>query len=1084
MKNEINIYIPIYLNIIQDKLGIICPSFLGNNMESTEDYNQIAKAQAYVDIHMNHGNSIDSSQLIHKYGMDSNVASKMLRDFENRRSSTVNNRPLPMKPKQLPSKPLPTYNKVMNNNNYDDIKEDINVDNNDNSNDNNINTELPLGWAKLRDKDGFFYFNVVSEERRRTRPTEDDAVNELYEPPKPIIKNKYKNNDKINGNHHYSKSNISNNRNHNNINNKKHNKLDRSLTSKQLLNTETTVLHSFKPKKPANINEFNNDEARRISQGSTVFMQVLEQSNQKKMQSDLSKQTTWDGLFAAVAQNAPIMDHFLIFRAMRSVAENLFNENDKYRCLYVDNKKVQQRILSRVGGYEYLRGLGFREIDNRRLQCDKPNFDIVSAAIQSVNKKIKALTNNENNNKKPIKKSNKNNKRKKNINNYNRNIKKNRNSNGFETMKVQRKYNIPNRSIKPKKPMNSYSKSYYGSKTMKPVKHGVYTNKIHKPTDVTHQFNNVGLLNGFGDATNAIQFGNNNYSQSSRQFKDPKTQYQQQYKQIQSARQFKKLPPKPNKIMPSIPKYSDQDSDDEKAELLVRTPQNNGDHFMNNNNNNNNHNNNSNHNNRALPPNPNNNNNFSSFFRNENFSSKHHLINNKPLPPNKPKILNSKSKSKQKIIKHKPLPKNKPLPHINKDRDNITRLRNGSKYGRKKRKRSIFDVLIPNRAPKKPLPIRSISPPNKRNKKKKKGKHKRKISKQTPINETNVEDAVDQAFDIRSVMSYDDMDLARLDIESNMDEDVESLFNYDNNKSHNNKFNNNHNNNIFNRDEYKFDAIDEMKENERQSFSLSQKKNKKWNDINDRNKMNNKNIRFGYNQNNNISIPKNNKFNNNNNSIKSRSYNNSNNNNKRDLQMKPQKRFHKSEGIIVMDPKIKQMADEMNETKSNKKKLRRKSKQLRRSIGKMFKKNKKDDDVFTLDQLKALANAPKNDEINDSDFVNSEISSPRARNNLINELEREIECKFDDGVIVRFDAPIGITSLQFIERALIKRGLNTHNKNEFNLCIEDPSPLSDSDMIITLQDNAYPIRQLPRMKQTLNLNDPKYLIKYNHDEYT
>eukprot|EP01083_Nonionella_stella_P094061 263814_1 len=41
-----------------------------------------------------------------------------------------------------------------------------------------------------------------------------------------------------------------------------------------------------------------------------------------------------------------------MFKTLRSIAENLFDEDDKYRILYADNKKVQQRILSRIGGYE------------------------------------------------------------------------------------------------------------------------------------------------------------------------------------------------------------------------------------------------------------------------------------------------------------------------------------------------------------------------------------------------------------------------------------------------------------------------------------------------------------------------------------------------------------------------------------------------------------------------------------------------------------------------------------------------------------------------------------------------------------
>ena len=80
-------------------------------------------------------------------------------------------------------------------------------------------------------------------------------------------------------------------------------------------------------------------------------------------------------LIDAIYLNLTPADYVTCFKALRSIAENLFDEDDKYRILYADNKKVQQRILSRIGGYEFLRGLGFREVTKRKLICEEPDFD-------------------------------------------------------------------------------------------------------------------------------------------------------------------------------------------------------------------------------------------------------------------------------------------------------------------------------------------------------------------------------------------------------------------------------------------------------------------------------------------------------------------------------------------------------------------------------------------------------------------------------------------------------------------------------------------------------------------------------------
>ena len=105
-------------------------------------------------------------------------------------------------------------------------------------------------------------------------------------------------------------------------------------------------------------------------------------------------QENWDMLIDAIYLNLGPQDYMQVFKALRSIAENLFDEDDKYRILYADNKKVQQRILSRIGGYEFLRGLGFREITKRKLICEEPDFDVVATAITSINAKLALLEKN------------------------------------------------------------------------------------------------------------------------------------------------------------------------------------------------------------------------------------------------------------------------------------------------------------------------------------------------------------------------------------------------------------------------------------------------------------------------------------------------------------------------------------------------------------------------------------------------------------------------------------------------------------------------------------------------------------------
>eukprot|EP01083_Nonionella_stella_P217275 780192_1 len=48
--------------------------------------------------------------------------------------------------------------------------------------------ELPLGWAKLKDNTGYYYFNVITAEKQRTRPTNDATQHKMKKsiPSKPL----------------------------------------------------------------------------------------------------------------------------------------------------------------------------------------------------------------------------------------------------------------------------------------------------------------------------------------------------------------------------------------------------------------------------------------------------------------------------------------------------------------------------------------------------------------------------------------------------------------------------------------------------------------------------------------------------------------------------------------------------------------------------------------------------------------------------------------------------------------------------------------------------------------------------------
>merc|ERR550525_163925 len=94
----------------------------------------------------------------------------------------------------------------------------------------------------------------------------------------------------------------------------------------------------------------------------------------------------WGMLVEAIGSNCPLKDQYSVFKAIRKVAQNLLIDDDKYRTLYADNDMVQQKILGRVGGYEFLRGIGFKQgMDDNELVCSEVNGPIIENAIAALN---------------------------------------------------------------------------------------------------------------------------------------------------------------------------------------------------------------------------------------------------------------------------------------------------------------------------------------------------------------------------------------------------------------------------------------------------------------------------------------------------------------------------------------------------------------------------------------------------------------------------------------------------------------------------------------------------------------------------
>eukprot|EP01084_Bolivina_argentea_P138551 243877_1 len=163
--------------------------------------------------------------------------------------------------------------------------------------------------------------------------------------------------------------------------------------SEQQIDEGTDIINQQIPPVYAN-NYGNNDDVAPPApvidkQGSSIFGVMLNQADKIK---HLQEEANWVMLLDGVEQNCPVTDRYDVLKAMRKVAKNLLIDDEKYQTLYADNDMVQKKILGRVGGYEFLRGIGFKQgIDDNELVCNSPDQVVLKLAIDSLQKRINAL---------------------------------------------------------------------------------------------------------------------------------------------------------------------------------------------------------------------------------------------------------------------------------------------------------------------------------------------------------------------------------------------------------------------------------------------------------------------------------------------------------------------------------------------------------------------------------------------------------------------------------------------------------------------------------------------------------------------
>merc|ERR1719242_1797494 len=90
--------------------------------------------------------------------------------------------------------------------------------------------------------------------------------------------------------------------------------------------------------------------------------------------------------------NVRIEEQYAVFKSLRTVTQNLFLPDDKYRTLYIDNGLIKRRILAHKGGMDFLKGIGFQQgvVDNE-LVCQYVDGQHVQQVIDALNADLARL---------------------------------------------------------------------------------------------------------------------------------------------------------------------------------------------------------------------------------------------------------------------------------------------------------------------------------------------------------------------------------------------------------------------------------------------------------------------------------------------------------------------------------------------------------------------------------------------------------------------------------------------------------------------------------------------------------------------
>ena len=104
----------------------------------------------------------------------------------------------------------------------------------------------------------------------------------------------------------------------------------------------------------------------------------------------LMSQDYWALLTEKIEEDCEsLQDLYIFFETLSVIARNLLRGNEKHRKLNVMNSRLQEKVFTRVGGYEFVNAMGFELEDC--LVCKNVDRVIIEAAIKELDFKIDIL---------------------------------------------------------------------------------------------------------------------------------------------------------------------------------------------------------------------------------------------------------------------------------------------------------------------------------------------------------------------------------------------------------------------------------------------------------------------------------------------------------------------------------------------------------------------------------------------------------------------------------------------------------------------------------------------------------------------